>query len=224
MSDSSLDDVNRITGIALVFGSSLISFKTCSPSTLGSFKSSKTSRGRSSPPRAECSPRRNRKSSASAPSRARITRLATVHFFSACSASSASDGLSSTSRISTARVSGRFDLRGLRFVRWLRQRSQREKKGSSGIQLRFGPDFAAVPANDPLHGNQANPRSFEVLLPMQPLEHSKELIGISRIEPHSVVAHKNRQLAIGRPRTHFNHRRRLFSGELHGVRQQISKH
>src|ERR1700691_5694056 len=224
MSDSSLDEVNRITGIALVFGSSLISFKTCSPSTLGSFKSSRTSMGRSSPPRAEYSPRRNRKSSASAPSRARITRFATWHFFSACSASSASDGVSSTSRISTASVSGRLALRRRRFVGRLRQRSQREKKCSSGIHLRFRPDFASVPPNDPLHGDEPNPGSLEILLPMQPLEHSKELIGIARVEPHSVVAYKNRALAVHDPRAHLNHRSRLFSGELHGVRQQIHKH
>jgi hypothetical protein len=45
--------------------------------------------------------------------------------------------------------------------------------------------------NDPLHGGQPDPGSFVVFLAMQALEHPKELIGISLVEAHSVVPHKN---------------------------------
>jgi len=51
--------------------------------------------------------------------------------------------------------------------------------------------------NDPLHGGQPYPGSFEILMPMQALEHPKELIGIARVEAHSVVAHKNCGHATG---------------------------
>ena len=40
-----------------------------------------------------------------------------------------------------------------------------------------------MPPDNPLHRGQSDARSFEILLPMQPLEHSEELIGILRVEP-----------------------------------------
>src|SRR4029077_20381072 len=164
------DEVSTITGIGLVLGSLLISRSTCRPSIFGSFKSSKIKRGPVSARRAEKTPRQKMKSNASSPSRACWIRLARLCFRKACKVSSASEGLSSTNRISTP--SGLLKARLLYRVRrsMLEPRFQREIERCCLSGRGFCPHFSAVSLNDPLNRGQSYPRTFKVLLAMQPLE------------------------------------------------------
>ena len=78
----SLEEVSMTTGIIFVRGSVLICFSTSNPSTLGNFKSSRTTFEVHLPNCGPaCAPRLNRKSSASAPSRAMWIWFANLAFF-----------------------------------------------------------------------------------------------------------------------------------------------
>src|SRR5579872_5744526 len=104
-------------------------------------------------------------SSASAPSRTTCTLLARLCFLNACSASSSSFGLSSTSRISTPlSVIGRSLFEG-------------EGKRRAPVGLGFAPHPAAVAADDPLHDGQAHARAVEVGRAVQPLEDAEQFVG-----------------------------------------------
>jgi len=65
-----------------------------------------------------------------------------------------------------------------------------EVEGCALPDLGFGPYLAAMFVNDLLDGCQADACAFEFLLPVEPLKHSEELIGVAHIEADSVVAHK----------------------------------
>src|SRR5712692_3952464 len=99
MSSSSLEEVRTTTGISLVRGSARIRCSTSIPSSLGSFRSSRTTAGIAGGSRPAYLPVPKRKSIASWPSLAMATSLAMFAFLSARSVSSSSFGLSSTSRI-----------------------------------------------------------------------------------------------------------------------------
>src|SRR6266853_4200511 len=99
MSSSSLEEVRTTTGISLVRGSARIRCSTSIPSSLGSFRSSRTTAGIAGGSRPAYLPVPKRKSIASWPSLAMVTSLAMFAFLSARSVSSSSFGLSSTSRI-----------------------------------------------------------------------------------------------------------------------------
>src|SRR5256885_13947522 len=106
MSGSSRDEVSTTTGRARVRSSALRRRSTSRPSTLGSFRSSRTTRGTMPISRQGWVPSPKKKSSASAPSRATNTWFAMLRSLRARSVSSSSCALSSTSRISTS--CGRF--------------------------------------------------------------------------------------------------------------------
>src|SRR5712691_2599012 len=152
-------------------GLALISWRTCSPSTLGNFKSSKTSFGGRLGERPLKAPRQNRKSRASSPSRTTSIRLFRLSLWSARRVSSTSCGSSSTSRISiTSSVILSFPHKN-RLVASIRRRlPETEKERSAFIEFRFGPDAATVLANNSLHGRQSHAGAFEVLPPVQALK------------------------------------------------------
>src|SRR5438105_2426821 len=102
MSGSSRDEVRTTTGRARVRSSALRRLSTSRPSTLGSFRSSRITRGTMPISRQGWLPSPKKKSSASAPSRATNSWFAMLRSLSARSVSSSSCGLSSTSRISTS--------------------------------------------------------------------------------------------------------------------------
>ena len=62
-------------------------------------------------------------------------------------------------------------------------------KSCAFVDFRFTPDCSAVPVNDSLNDRQANARTFEVLLPVESLEDSKEFVGTLHRESDSVVFH-----------------------------------
>ena len=47
--------------------------------------------------------------------------------------------------------------------------------------------MSMVPAHHSRHGGQANPRSFEIFVPMQTVEGIEQLVFIMHIEPRSVI-------------------------------------
>src|SRR5258706_5395692 len=162
------------TGSRFVRGSARRRRRTSSPFTFGSFKSRRTT--------ASCSIRivgpfpldPSRNSSASLPSRATITSLRMLFFFSARSVRASSSGLSSTSStilLSSIRSSStecEIDCRPL---------------VGGGVD----PDAPPVPVHDPLDGGQADPDARELVLAVQTLEHAEQLVGVRHVEPGSVV-------------------------------------
>src|ERR1017187_4972855 len=101
-----------------------------------------------------------------------FARLAVLN---ACSMSSTSSGLSSTSKMS-ARWSG---MRGGAF--------RCKVKSRAAIHRCFGPDTTAMALNDALHDRQADAGAGEILGAMQPLKHVEQLAGILHVEADPVV-------------------------------------
>src|SRR6266540_4131577 len=94
----------------------------------------------------------------------------------ACSASSRSLGLSSTSSTSTG-SSGIV----------LAAEGEIERRAPPGRRLR--PHAAAVAANDALDDREPHAGALVVLRPMQPLKDSEQLAGVLHVETHAVVLH-----------------------------------
>src|SRR5207249_325416 len=80
--------------------------------------------------------------------------------------------------------------------------SQREVEGRSLSHFALRPDAAAVAMYDALHGREADPRPLEVLGGVQALKGREELAGVRGVEPHAVVPHEERGLAVSIARPH----------------------
>src|ERR1700720_2608398 len=66
-------------------------------------------------------------------------------------------------------------------------RRKAEETRSALIDLRFSPDAPAVGMNDSSNSGQPQAGSFEVLLAVQALKDTKQLVGIFHIEANPVV-------------------------------------
>ena len=53
-------------------------------------------------------------------------------------------------------------------------------EGGALIDLAFGPDAAAVPVDDPLHQREPDPDAFVVLGVVKALEHTEQLVDVTR--------------------------------------------
>src|SRR5208282_1740150 len=212
-----------MTGMARVCASRLTSCSTCNPSTLGSFRSRRMSRGAWSKVRLENAPRQKRKSSASSPSRTRWIWLASLLLRNACRASSASEELSSTKRISTASGSLKAGLLICDDCRFQWLRTEREVERSAAVDGGLGPNFAAVAMDDALDSRQTNTRPLEILLAMQTLENSEQLIGILGIKAHTVVTHEESRDAAGFLRADLNDGGAASAREFGGIGEKIGK-
>src|SRR5713226_6390597 len=113
---------------------------------------------------------------------------------------SKSSGSSSTSRISISSCSLVVTILAslVTIGRWpcVVLRRQAEVKGSTLIDLRFGPDAPAVLMNDSLNSGQSHACSLEVLLAVQALKDAEQLVGIFHIEAHAVVTYEVHGLAF----------------------------
>jgi len=89
------------------------------------------------------------------------------------------------------------------------------------IYFRFGPDFASVLANDSLNGSQADAGALEIFLAMKALEDSKELIGILGVEPHAIVADKDRGGASGFAFADLDYGGLAAAGKFERIAKQI---
>src|SRR5688572_24277090 len=104
--------------------------------------------------------------------------LARFAAFSALIVSSASSGLSSTSRISICSNSC------IVVAPW-----QREVERRAFVRPAFGPHAPAVARDDALHEGEADAGAREVLLIVQSLEDAEKLGGIARVEACAIVAY-----------------------------------
>src|SRR5262249_17180997 len=191
-----------------------------SPSTLGSFKSSRTRRGGLLPARDSYAPRQKRNSSASSPSRTTWTFSLTFSLRKAWRVSSTSFGLSSTSKISVMHGFKRAPFR-CRYA--VLGSCESEIECRAGIQFGLRPDPAPVFMDDPLDGGEADAGPFEILLAVQPLKNAKQLIAELHAEAYAVVSHENGRLAIDFLLIHLYYSLGARTRELHGVGQQIRK-
>src|SRR5688572_28056066 len=99
--------------------------------------------------------------------------------------SSASSGLSSTSRMSTWSNSSIGILLG-----------QREMEGGAGIGLAVGPDSPTVPRDDLVHQREPDAGAGKVLVAVQALEHAEQSVDVARVESRAVVADEIDVLAL----------------------------
>src|SRR5882724_7421984 len=200
------------TGTLLVFGSAFRVRNTSMPSILGSFRSSRISFGVRLPLFSNW-PLEKMKSRASTPSLTQTRLFARFFFFSARIVSSASVGLSSTSRIST--FSNPVILASCR---------QREKEGGTFVQLGFGPHPASMAGNQPMNDGKAHPGSGKLLDPVQTLEHAEELVVIAHVEADAVVLDEKSHVIVRVLRgheTHFDLRHCPGRAILECIRQQV---
>src|SRR5581483_2915052 len=195
----------------LVRGSLLIRRRTSSPSTFGSFRSSSTTLGGRSAPRSAYSPVAKTNSSASAPSRTRWSLLARFSFFSARTVSSASAGLSSTRRISTAS----------RLMLSSSLRRQREIEDGAAVDHSLGPHAPSVPLHDPLDDREADAGAFELLGAVEALEDPEELARVPHVETRPVVLDEVDRLALPATAADLDHRLGAPARELPGVADEV---
>src|SRR6266542_465418 len=213
MSRSSAEEVSTTTGMVRVRWSPLIRRRTSSPSTRGSFRSRRITLGGSSTRRSAYRPSANTNSRASAPSRTTCVWFARWLFRNACSVSSMSFGLSSTSRISMGpRITGSL-------IGGLTLETEQERRPHVG--LGFRPHPPAVPIDDSLDDGKADPGPFVVLRSVHPLEHPEQLVGVAHVEPDAVVLDEVHAMALQLPRPDLDHRGGTGSGELQRVGQEV---
>ncbi len=78
-------------------------------------------------------------------------------------------------------------------------------------------------ANNALDSGQTYTGAFEVFLPMEALEHAKELVGIFHVETHAVITNKDCRPAVLNRQADFDSCPLLGLCELDGVGQKIEK-
>src|SRR5580765_1055777 len=171
MSLGSREAVITTTGTARVRASDLSRASSARPLASASFRSSRTSFGSTAAVAASASskPGTVRMASPSQPCSRKASR-----------ASSASWGLSSTSRIFGFML--------------LFPQSEIERRPL--VRLRFRPHAAAMAVHHALHDREADAGAFELLLVVQALEHAEELVRVLHVEADAVVLHVDRLLAV----------------------------
>src|SRR5713101_5370416 len=189
MSVSSLEVVSTTTGSDWVLGSARMRRSTSSPSILGRLTSSSTSAGRNGRP--AFSGRRIRR--ACSPSAATMISLLMLFCLKARNVNVTSSGLSSTSSM------------GLLFMAvapvWAVGR-EGEEECAAFSRLAFGPDPAAVTAQDAVHDGQPDAATLEFGRRVQPLERVEQFARIPHVEPGAVVAHEKHLAAVLAGRAH----------------------
>lgn len=105
----------------------------------------------------------------------------------------------------------------------LRARSKSKEKSGAASEFGFGPDLAAVAMNDALHRRQPDAGALEIFLPVKALKDSEQLIGIFRIEAHSVIAHKENRRIARFLRTYLNNSELPRLGEFGGIGEKINE-
>src|SRR5688572_29549279 len=67
---------------------------------------------------------------------------------------------------------------------------KREIECCAFVDFTFRPNFASVAPDDPVNGRQSYPCSSKLSMRVQPLERTKKLGGVFRVEPGAVIAHE----------------------------------
>src|SRR5712692_563829 len=187
------------------------------PSTFGSFRSRKTTRGPLLTSRPRYFPRAKRKSSASSPSVTEVIEFARWFLRSARNVSSRSCGLSSTSRISTSFIDQ------LRFLNFDLRHRQCEKEHRPFSRLPFRPYPPAVALDDALHDRQPHAAAFDLAIRMQPLKHSEDFFGVPHVEADPMIPNPIQVVISGRTSAKLDVDGRLWLGVLHCVSNEIEQ-
>jgi hypothetical protein len=100
---------------------------------------------------------------------------------------------------------------------------QCEPEGRSFIDFRLGPDAATMLANDELHRGQADPRAFEILVPVQALKDAKEFVFVLHVETHAIVTNEEDSLSLLLKISDLNNGALARTGELERIGNQVLK-
>lgn len=92
-----------------------------------------------------------------------------------------------------------------------------EMEGGTFTDLCLRPDTAAMALNDAVYDGKADAGPFELLRAVEPLEGSKESLGLSHVESGAVVPDAIDFFAILTPTDHLHDRLVLAPCELEGV-------
>src|SRR2546430_14832356 len=203
MSRSSSEDVRITTGSSRVRSSARMRSSTSRPSSLGSFRSRRTTAGSSSAPGRPFAP--SRYSTAWTPSSTTITSFVMLWLLSARIVRATSSGLSSTSRIFPAFTRPPGPPSGP---------SQREVERRSPIDGSLGPDPAAVPGDDAPDRRETDAGALEFGRGVQSLEHAEQLVHVLHVEAGTVVPDQERPLSVHLGGSELDLRPRLFRGVL----------
>src|SRR6478672_10103152 len=127
--------------------------------------------------------------------------------------SSASKGLSSTSRISICSNAS------IGLLPW-----QGEIESCPFAGLALGPHAAAMARHDPMHQRESDAGSLKLGHVMQALKDPEQLCLIARVETGAVVADKINMFLIVCDRTDFDDRLFPLAGKLQRVGKEIGPH
>src|SRR5579875_3586327 len=144
--------------------------------------------------------------------------FARLFFRSACRVSSASAGLSSTSRMSLGSMSFHLSVCGRGTGHG---RLQGEEKGGAALQFRLHANFPAVPVNDALHRSQTDPRALEFFLSMEALKNAEQLIGVFGIKAHAIVTDEESGRIRRAATPHFDDGALARAREFRGIGQKV---
>ena len=102
--------------------------------------------------------------------------------------------------------------------------AQTEVKRRSFVGFRFGPDTTAVLSNDALYRGQSYAGAFKLLVGVEPLKHSKELVRMLGVKSRTVVADKKYNLALDCRLANLDDGSLTRAGVFDGIREQVGKH
>ena len=78
-----------------------------------------------------------------------------------------------------------------------------------------------MPLDNSLDIGQPDPVAFKLILRVQPLEHSKELVGLLHVESNAIVPHKDDDCTFLHLGANLDFRRRAIAAEFDGVGEQV---
>ena len=102
--------------------------------------------------------------------------------------------------------------------------AQAEVKRRSFVGFRLGPDTAAVFSNDALYRGKPYAGAFKLLVGVEPLKSSKELVRIPGIKSRAVVTDKEYSLALDCRLANLDDGSLTRAGIFDGIREEVGKH
>src|SRR5688572_1239920 len=94
-------------------------------------------------------------------------------------------------------------------------------EGCADIRGGFGPDPSTMSFDDAPDVGQPDAGALELFLPVQSMEHAKQLAGVAHVEPDAVVADGKRPGIVAGLRADGDHGRRLPPGIFNRVAEQV---
>src|SRR5580704_13173621 len=98
-----------------------------------------------------------------------------------------------------------------------------EEEGRAAADRGVSPDSSTMPAYGAVDSRQADARTGELVLGVQPFEWAKDVVDVGHVEAGAVVAHVVHDLLASRLAREVDLRVRLIAGELEGITQQVGE-